>query len=85
MANFITGTGLGGRITTDDLNNQRTGLTEQNDFTEIKLTNIRKMIAKSMLNSLTTTAQLTLNFRLMQRKLFHTEKKSKNQKIIRSI
>jgi len=34
---------------------------EEPEFTEVKLTNIRKVIAKAMHNSLSTTAQLTLH------------------------
>jgi len=34
---------------------------EKNDYTEIKVSNIRKTIAKNMHNSLSTMAQLTLN------------------------
>lgn len=64
------GTGLGGRITTADL---MAGTTAQApveavsmeapvaEFTEVKLTNIRKVIAKAMHHSLSTSAQLTLN------------------------
>lgn len=60
-------TGIGGRITTIDL--ERGPISELTDktgsviseFEEVKTTNIRKMIAKAMHNSLATMAQLTLN------------------------
>lgn len=67
------GTGIGGRITVGDLRNaavNNVGTTAQektdavehpNVYEEVKLTNIRKVIAKAMHNSLSTTAQLTLN------------------------
>ena len=69
----LSGTGLGGRITTSDLAAATTAGTvevapamtsaavPQEDFVDVKLTNIRKVIAKSMHQSLSTTAQLTLN------------------------
>lgn len=69
------GTGLGGRITTADLetsntatdtvsvsNNATVQIQEMQSETEkVKLTNIRKVIAKAMYNSISTTCQLTLN------------------------
>ncbi|HHW00841.1 MAG TPA: 2-oxo acid dehydrogenase subunit E2 [Clostridiaceae bacterium] len=72
----VSGTGLGGRITTGDLAAAGTAGTAetaqaapatvsaaapQEDYVDVKLTNIRKVIAKSMHQSLSTTAQLTLN------------------------
>ncbi len=69
----VSGTGLGGRITTGDLAAaSAAGTAEavpatapaavpQEDYVDVKLTNIRKVIAKSMYLSLSTTAQLTLN------------------------
>ncbi len=66
----ITGTGLGGRITTSDIEalskNAATSILgrealAQPEYEEVKLTNIRKVIAKAMQNSLSSTAQLTLN------------------------
>ena len=56
----IAGTGIGGRVTTADLA-AGTASIPQNDFEEVKLPNIRKVIAKAMHASLSTTAQLTLN------------------------
>ncbi len=58
----IEGTGIGGRITTADLNTTSIENIEQENEVEIvKLSNIRKVIAKSMMNSLTNSAQLTNN------------------------
>jgi pyruvate dehydrogenase E2 component (dihydrolipoamide acetyltransferase) len=57
----LSGTGLGGRITTSDLDGRKANADEGDDYTEIKTSNIRKAIAKAMLHSLSTTAQLTLN------------------------
>ena len=65
----LQGTGLGGRVTTRDV----AGAQKLSDtvsaappaasaeYTEVKLSNIRKVIARAMHQSLTTTAQLTLN------------------------
>lgn len=68
------GTGLGGRITLNDLDNQTdikqfetqvVASTESNTaellYEEVKVSNIRKVIAKAMHQSLLSTAQLTLN------------------------
>lgn len=65
----ISGTGIGGRITTYDIQNSAVSETiekpsqykEYELYEEVKLPNIRKVIAKNMYNSLATTAQLTLN------------------------
>ncbi len=69
----ISGTGIGGRITTADVTNivdtpaQPDAMLPQQeavgvaDYEEVKLTNIRKVIARSMHQSLTNTAQLTLH------------------------
>lgn len=76
--NSVSGTGLGGRITTSNLKAAATtgesnpkaapaskdtgsSAVPQADYREIKLTNIRKVIAKAMHHSISTTAQLTLN------------------------
>lgn len=65
---LVQGTGLGGRITTEDLKEKlvpssevQTTLEAQPLFEEVKLSNIRKVIAKAMHHSLSSTAQLTLN------------------------
>lgn len=69
----ITGTGLGGRITTADLSREVgsgfvqsiTGPPSPGSseplFEEAKISNIRKVIAETMQLSLSSTAQLTLN------------------------
>ncbi|NLZ53345.1 MAG: 2-oxo acid dehydrogenase subunit E2 [Thermoanaerobacteraceae bacterium] len=60
--NLTSGSGLGGRITTKDLVDIPVEEKQQKEqFTEIQLSNVRKIIAKNMLESLTNTAQLTLN------------------------
>lgn len=68
------GTGLGGRVTTYDLEmapkeeratvdsaEEKVKADISSDFEEVKLTNIRKVIARTMHQSLANTAQLTLN------------------------
>ena len=74
----IEGTGIGGRITSEDLLRSKNTADEKQDvkvsgaeisyktsneplYYEEKLTNIRKVIAKAMHNSITSTCQLTLN------------------------
>ena len=62
----ITGTGIGGRISLNDLNApaaaaSATAEAPDMEFEEVKLPTIRKVIAKSMHTSLSTMAQLTLN------------------------
>ena len=64
----ISGTGIGGRITTGDIQTMgtRTGKpsvspAEGPDFEEVKLTSVRKFIAKAMHASLAGSAQLTLH------------------------
>ena len=64
----VSGTGIGGRVSTADL---AAGMTAPKThaeaavsgalYEEQPLTNIRKVISKAMHNSLSTTAQLTLN------------------------
>jgi len=66
---MVSGTGLGGRITTADLEGKpieaETAVLERQaseaDYVEVKLTNIRKVIAKAMYHSITSTCQLTIN------------------------
>jgi pyruvate dehydrogenase E2 component (dihydrolipoamide acetyltransferase) len=62
----IEGTGLGGRITTADIAKASAASAEVKVeagplIQEVKISNIRKVIARAMYNSLSTTAQLTLN------------------------
>jgi pyruvate dehydrogenase E2 component (dihydrolipoamide acetyltransferase) len=66
ISGLVAGTGLGGRITTEDLINipaaeKISTDSPEADYVEIKLPNIRKVIAKAMHHSLSSTAQLTLN------------------------
>jgi pyruvate dehydrogenase E2 component (dihydrolipoamide acetyltransferase) len=68
----VQGSGIGGKITTSDshapvqsasnaASPTQLAAPAQPEFEAVKLTNIRKFIAKSMVNSLSTMAQLTLN------------------------
>ena len=68
----ITGTGIGGRVTVADLNAPKAetaaapaatpaAASDEAEFVDVPMTNIRKVISKAMHNSLATTAQLTLN------------------------
>ncbi|MFZ7134581.1 MAG: dihydrolipoamide acetyltransferase family protein [Eubacteriales bacterium] len=64
----ITGTGISGRITSDDVNNKETKGGSfavqkpiQDEYRIDELSNIRKIIANNMMQSLQNTAQLTLN------------------------
>lgn len=65
--NTIRGTGIGGRITTADLKNAPAPVKAEivssahAEYEEVKLPNIRKVIAKAMYHSIASTAQLTLN------------------------
>lgn len=63
MGSVHTGTGIGGRITTRDLEDtSMPGVSiEGKEYEDRKLSTIRSIIAESMYRSLTTTAQLTLN------------------------
>ena len=56
--NAVEGTGRGGRVTLGDLKRAESNLPEYED---VKLPNIRKVIAKAMQASLSGMAQLTLN------------------------
>lgn len=59
----ISGTGIGGRVRVSDLQNMPMSdvSVSEADFEEVSLTNIRKIIGKSMHTSLANSAQLTLN------------------------
>ena len=68
----MEGTGIGGKITLSDLNSkpaaaaapavaEAVSASDKPDYEDVKLPNIRKVIAKSMHQSLSTMAQLTLN------------------------
>lgn len=62
----IEGTGIGGRVSVQDLSAPAASVpaaqsVQGPDFEDVKLPNIRKVIARSMTASLTGMAQLTLN------------------------
>lgn len=62
----IEGTGIGGRVSVEDLSAsanaaQSAPAVQAPEYEDVKLTNIRKVIARSMTASLTGMAQLTLN------------------------
>lgn len=64
----ISGTGLGGRVTVQDLDHPAPAVgsaaeekTPAAEYQDVKVSNIRKVIAKSMHESLSQMAQLTLN------------------------
>lgn len=69
MGSVVEGTGIGGRVTTADLSKAQVpaqGASLQPaldvpEYEEVRLSNIRKIIAKSMHASLANSAQLTLN------------------------
>jgi len=68
----IAGTGIGGRVSVADLNAPAPAAApaaavaaapaaEEAEYVDVPMTNIRKVISKAMHNSLSSTAQLTLN------------------------
>ena len=70
-----TGSGLGGSVTAKDLT--PTIPVYSNDFEIKKLSNIRKMIAKAMLNSLQNSAQLTHHLGADARRILELRRKVK--------
>jgi len=89
----VTGTGLGGRITTRDLEapvaaagtvqpqvSADEWLVLNPSYDEVKIPNIRKVIAKAMHQSLATTAQLTLNTTFDATEILEYRKKLKEAK-----
>jgi pyruvate dehydrogenase E2 component (dihydrolipoamide acetyltransferase) len=68
----VTGTGIGGRVTSKDL------LAPELDYEDVKLSNIRKVIAKAMHTSLSNTAQLTLNTSFDATQILDLRKKLKD-------
>ncbi|NSW89662.1 MAG: 2-oxo acid dehydrogenase subunit E2 [Firmicutes bacterium] len=87
------GSGIGGRITTGDLGRVQSEsqvaahasyspgvVPGEAEFTEVKLTNIRKVIAKAMHHSLSSTAQLTLNTTFDATEILEYRKKLKENK-----
>jgi pyruvate dehydrogenase E2 component (dihydrolipoamide acetyltransferase) len=79
-----TGTGLGGRVTLDDLKDVSTRTTAlipattEDVVVEEKVKGIRKLISDRMLQSLQSTAQLTLNASADARSVLALRKKFKN-------
>lgn len=73
------GTGLGGRITTADLEARNVNI-DQPTYNAVKVSNIRKVIAKAMHNSLASTAQLTLNASFDATAIMEFRKKLKDSK-----
>lgn len=71
----LTGSGLGGSVTAKDLSIPNP--IYSNDFEIKKLSNIRKMIAKAMLNSLQNSAQLTHHLGADARRMLDLRKKVK--------
>jgi pyruvate dehydrogenase E2 component (dihydrolipoamide acetyltransferase) len=86
MTTPLSGTGIGGRVTTADLYKQpvdnsvpvQPGATSQ--YEEIKLSNIRKVIAKTMHDSIANSAQLTLNASFNATEILTYRKKLKDNK-----
>jgi pyruvate dehydrogenase E2 component (dihydrolipoamide acetyltransferase) len=70
-----TGSGLGGSVKAKDLT--AISPTYSNDFEIKKLSNIRKMIAKAMLNSLQNSAQLTHHLGADARRMLELRRKVK--------
>jgi len=67
-----SGTGLGGAITSKDL--KLPGVYQSDEFEIKKLSNIRKLIAKAMLNSLQNSAQLTHHLSADARRILQLRK-----------
>lgn len=70
-----TGTGLGGSVTAKDLT--APGTVYSDDFEIKKLSNMRKLIAKAMLNSLQNSAQLTHHLGADARRMLELRRKVK--------
>ncbi len=69
------GTGIGGSVTAKDLT--VTGAVYSDDFEIKKLSNMRKLIAKAMFNSLQNSAQLTHHLGADARRILELRKKAK--------
>ena len=77
-ANTVSGTGIGGRVTVDDMKTKSvSNVVEDNLFEDVKHTTIRKVIAKSMYESISQTAQLTLNTSFNATEILEYRKKIK--------
>ncbi|HWR98960.1 MAG TPA: dihydrolipoamide acetyltransferase family protein [Prolixibacteraceae bacterium] len=75
LCSDCTGTGLGGAITSKDL--KQAGSYASEEFEIKKLSNIRKLIARAMLNSLQNSAQLTHHLSADARQISLLRKKVK--------
>jgi pyruvate dehydrogenase E2 component (dihydrolipoamide acetyltransferase) len=69
-----SGSGLGGTITSKDLKQPSAAIVSSDEFEIKKLSNIRKLIAKAMLNSLQNSAQLTHHLSADARQITHLRK-----------
>lgn len=79
----IEGTGIGGRVSVEDLSApaaaaQPVDAVQAPEYEDVKLTNIRKVIARSMTASLSSMAQLTLNTSFDATELMAYRKKVKD-------
>ena len=74
LCSDCTGSGLGGTITAKDLKQPAAAPLVSEDFEIKKLSNIRKLIAKAMLNSLQNSAQLTHHLSADARQITHLRK-----------
>ncbi len=72
LCSDCTGSGLGGTIIAKDL--KQPSLAASDEFEIKKLSNIRKLIAKAMLNSLQNSAQLTHHLSADARQITHLRK-----------
>ncbi len=72
LCSDCTGSGLGGTITAKDL--KQPSAVSHDEFEIKKLSNIRKLIAKAMLNSLQNSAQLTHHLSADARQISHLRK-----------
>ena len=72
LCSNCTGSGLGGAITAKDLKQPVAAVSDE--FEIKKLSNIRKLIAKAMLNSLQNSAQLTHHLSADARQITHLRK-----------
>jgi|LSQX01.3.fsa_nt_gb pyruvate dehydrogenase E2 component (dihydrolipoamide acetyltransferase) len=79
---YITsGSGIGGRVTTKDLAQIQSQVEEEiEDFEEVPLSNIRKIIARNMLESLANTAQLTIHTSFDATEVLSYREKIKNNR-----
>ncbi len=90
----VQGSGIGGAVRVEDLSklpelqnaegaayiDQMVALSDEPEYTDTKLTNIRKVISRTMRESLSTMAQLTLNTPADVQKLLDLRKHLKTQK-----